>query len=160
MGLQRVRHDWANFTSGALGSPGGSDSKESSCNVGAPASIPGWDPWEDPLEKGMATHSSILAWRIPWTEEPGGLQSMGLQRVGHDWVTNTLHAIWCPRFDCHLITLELAYCRLDEFKWSLKKIKKIIKPWSVIVCSLNCVHEGEVIFTPVLGSSSSISCWS
>ena len=39
---------------------------------------------EDPLEKGTATHSSILAWRIPMTEEPGGLQSMGLQRVGHD----------------------------------------------------------------------------
>ena len=38
--------------------------------------------WEDPLEKGMATHSSILVWRIPWTEEPGGLQSMGSQRVG------------------------------------------------------------------------------
>jgi len=37
--------------------------------------------WEDPLEEGMATHSSILAWRIPWTEEPGGLQSTGLQRV-------------------------------------------------------------------------------
>ena len=44
---------------------------------------------EDPLEKGMATHSSILAWRIPWTEEPGGLQSMGSQRAGHTWVTNT-----------------------------------------------------------------------
>ena len=44
---------------------------------------------EDPLEKEMATHSSILAWRIPWTEEPGRLQSMGLQRVEHDWVTNT-----------------------------------------------------------------------
>ena len=44
---------------------------------------------EDPLEKGMATHSSILAWRMPWTEEPGGLQSVGLQRVGHNWVTNT-----------------------------------------------------------------------
>ena len=43
---------------------------------------------EDPLEKGMATHSSILAWRIPWTEEPGGLQSMGSQRVGHDSATN------------------------------------------------------------------------
>ena len=42
---------------------------------------------EDPLEKEMATHSSILAWRIPWTEEPGGLQSMGSQRVGHEWVT-------------------------------------------------------------------------
>ena len=40
--------------------------------------------WEDPLEKEMATHSSILAWKIPWTEEPGGLQSMGKQRVGHD----------------------------------------------------------------------------
>ena len=40
--------------------------------------------WEDPLEKEMATHSSILAWRIPWTEEPGGPQSMGLKRVGHD----------------------------------------------------------------------------
>ena len=40
--------------------------------------------WEDPLEKEMATHSSILAWEIPWTEEPGGLQSMGLQRVRHD----------------------------------------------------------------------------
>ena len=39
--------------------------------------------WEDPLEEGMAIHSSFLAWRIPWTEEPGGLQSMGLQRVGH-----------------------------------------------------------------------------
>ena len=40
--------------------------------------------WEDPLEKEMATHSSILAWKISWTEEPGGLQSMGLQRGGHD----------------------------------------------------------------------------
>ena len=40
--------------------------------------------WEDPLEKGMAIHSSILAWRIPWTEEPGGLQSMGSQSVRYD----------------------------------------------------------------------------
>ena len=44
---------------------------------------------EHPLEKRMATHSSVLAWRIPWTEEPGGLQSMGLQRVRHDWASNT-----------------------------------------------------------------------
>ena len=44
--------------------------------------------WEDPLEKAMATHSSTLAWKIPWMEEPGRLQSMGLQRVGHDWVTS------------------------------------------------------------------------
>ena len=40
--------------------------------------------WEDPLEEGIATHSRILAWRIPWTEEPEGLQSMESQRVGHD----------------------------------------------------------------------------
>ena len=40
--------------------------------------------WEDPLEKEIATHSRILAWKIPWTEEPGGLQSMGSKRVGHD----------------------------------------------------------------------------
>ena len=40
--------------------------------------------WEDPLEKEMATHSSNVVWKIPWTEEPGGLQSMGSQRVGHD----------------------------------------------------------------------------
>ena len=43
--------------------------------------------WEDPLDKGTATHSSILAWRITWTEEPGRLQCMGSQRVGHKWVT-------------------------------------------------------------------------
>ena len=52
-----------------------------------------WETWvwslgqEDSLKKGMATHSSILAWRIPWTEEPGGPLSMGSQRVGYDWVT-------------------------------------------------------------------------
>ena len=40
--------------------------------------------WEDPLEEGMATHYSVLTWRIPWTDEPGGLQSIRLQRVGHD----------------------------------------------------------------------------
>jgi len=60
--------------------PGGSDGKESECKR------PEFHPWvgEDPLEKGTATHSSILAWRIPWTEEPGRLQSMGSKRVGHD----------------------------------------------------------------------------
>ena len=50
-------------------------------DLGDVGSIPGWD---DPLEEGMATHSSILAWKIPWTEEAGRLQSMGLQRLRHD----------------------------------------------------------------------------
>ena len=47
--------------------------------------------WEDPLEKGMATHSSTLAWKIPWTEEPGKLRSMGSQRVGHNGATSLTH---------------------------------------------------------------------
>ena len=59
-----------------MGFPGSSVSKETTCSAGDPASILGR---EDPLEKEMAAHSSILAWRIPWTEESCGLQSMGLQ---------------------------------------------------------------------------------
>ena len=63
------------------GFPGGSDGKN------LPAMRETWVRplgWEDPLEKETTTHSSVLAWRIPWTEEPGRLQSMGSQRVGHD----------------------------------------------------------------------------
>ena len=69
-----------------MGFPGGLDSKESACNMGDLGSIPGSGK---SLEKRMATHSSILAWRTPWTEEPGGLLSMESQRVRHDWTTNT-----------------------------------------------------------------------
>ena len=70
-----------------LGFSNSSDGKESSCNAGGLGLITGQ---EDALEKGRGTHSSILVWRVPWTEEPGRLQSMGLKRVGHDWVTNPL----------------------------------------------------------------------
>ena len=75
-----------------------------------------WKTWvwslgrEDPLEKGMATHSSILAWRIPWTEEPDGLQSMGLQRVGHNWATNTFtFSLPIDFFKLIFIGVELLY---------------------------------------------------
>ena len=61
--------------------PRGSVGKESACNAGDPGSIPGSGR---SLEKEMAIHSSTIAWKIPWTEEPGRLQSMGSQRVGHD----------------------------------------------------------------------------
>ena len=64
-----------------MGIPGGSVVKNPPANAGDLGLIPGW---EGPLEKGMTAHSSILAWRIPWTEEPGGSQSMGLQRAGHN----------------------------------------------------------------------------
>ena len=58
--------------------------------------------WEDPLKKEMAIHSSTIAWKIPWTEEPGRLQSMGLQRVGHDWATSLTHSLssWSPCTEC------------------------------------------------------------
>ena len=64
-----------------LGFPGGPGGKEFICNARDPGPVPGRD---DPLEKGMATQSSILAWESPWTEEPGVLLSVGSQRVGHD----------------------------------------------------------------------------
>ena len=64
-----------------LGFPGGSDGKESACSVGTRVQSLGW---EEPLEKETANHSGIPAWEIPWTEEPGGLQSTGSQRVRHD----------------------------------------------------------------------------
>ena len=92
MRSHRVRHDWSDLAAAAanplcnnvsLGFPGGSDGKESSCNMGK-TRVLSWIPGER-----MATHSSIPCLENPWTEEPGGLQSMGSQRVGHDWVTNT-----------------------------------------------------------------------
>ena len=68
-----------------------------------PAMRETWDRslgWKDPLEEGLATHSSILPWRIPWPEEPGGLQSMGLQKIGHSWAT----ACWVILFCCCSVT--------------------------------------------------------
>ena len=74
--------------------PGGSDSKESACNAGDLGLIPG--SGRSPEEK-MATHSNVLDWRIPWTEEPGRLQSTGSQRVGHNWgLTLTLKCLGFP----------------------------------------------------------------
>ena len=69
------------------GFPGGFMVKNPPANAGDVGSSLGW---EDPLEREMVTHSSILAWEIPWTEEPGGSQSMVLQRVKHDLQTKTI----------------------------------------------------------------------
>ena len=69
-----------------MGFSGGSLGKESACNAGDQVQSLGL---EYPLEKKMAAHSSILAWEIPWTEEPGWLQSMESQRVGHDGTTKS-----------------------------------------------------------------------
>ena len=95
MGSHRVGHDWSNLAAAAsqfwstylkAGFPGCSDGKESACSERGLGSIPGLG--RSP-EKGMATHSSILACRIPWTEDPSGLQSIRSQMVKHDWATFT-----------------------------------------------------------------------
>ena len=82
--------------------------------------------WEDALEKEMAPHSSTLAWKIPRTEEPGRLQSMGSQRVGRDWVTSLSlsffkhlgHTLLCSYYQTHL------YSRLDSRTWILTQKPK------------------------------------
>ena len=78
--------------------------------------------WEDPLEKEMATHSSILAWKIPWTEVPGRLQFMGLQRVAHDWATSlSLSTLLCLEnsFSC----MTLLTCQVPG--------ETVLSPWEV-----------------------------
>ena len=64
---------------------------------------------EDPLEKEMSTHSSTLVWKIPWTEEPGRLQSMGPQRVGHDWATSLSYSCWEGFVSSSLVMLTLGF---------------------------------------------------
>ena len=80
---------------------------------------------EDPLEKGMATHSNILAWRIPWTEEPGGLQSMGSQRVGHDWATSLQPEGLIQR----LSSGRIHYCYIILRNVEGKKSLSFLPPW-------------------------------
>ena len=99
---------------------------------------------EDPLEKEMATHSSTLAWRIPWREEPGGLQSMGLQKVGHDWVISM--------YSCHLFLMSSASFRSTSFRsfivsmfaWNVPLLSVLFLKRSLIfpilLCSSISVH--------------------
>ena len=107
---------------GDRGAPGGWEGKDSACNAGALDWSLGQ---EDPLEKEMATHSSILAWRIPWTEELGGLQSTGSQRVGHDWVTNThthTHTHTLQRSICSSVGAEILCLESSERAGFLEKV--------------------------------------
>ena len=91
---------------------------------------------EDPLEEVMATHSSTLAWRIPWTEEPGGLQSMGLQRVGHAWATNTQHTVptrcqalrWALGYTRGSEPSRVAVCQLRESSFSYCPSPSLLSP--------------------------------
>ena len=83
--------------------------------------------WEDPLEKGTATHSSILAWRIPWTEETGRLQTMGSQRVGHNWATFPFTMKAHSYFRWGLCTKS----RLCVQAQVLRHVQLFVTPWTV-----------------------------
>ena len=101
--------------------PDCSDRKESACNTGDQGFIP---DWEDPLENGYPP--SILVWWIPWTDEPGRLQSKVSERVGNDWATNTFifhfQGLWAPMFLHH----KLCCRRKRKSPYDDKKKKKII----------------------------------
>ena len=84
--------------------------------------------WEDPLPKGMATHSSILAWRMPWTKEPGRLQSMGSQRVRHDWETGT----FTFTLKVHgTLTMLYVHCQVLKSQWW--KSGSLIWTWTILL---------------------------
>ena len=70
--------------------------------------------WEDPLEENMATHTSILVWEIPWTEEPGVLQSKGSQRIGHNWATKHTHIRTQEQEEALLACFKQKYCYVFE----------------------------------------------
>ena len=100
------------------GLPGGSEVKR------LPAMQETWVwslGWEDPLEKEMVTHSIILAWRIPWTEKPGRLQSTGSQRVEHDWATSHTLTHSASQFSFHLTVIVSCLRSFQDFVRFKKK---------------------------------------
>ena len=139
---------------------GGSDSKASAYNAGDLG-------WEDLLKKEMPTHSSILAWKIPWTEEPGRLQSMGLQRVRPDWATSLSFLsfltppvsnssclfTWCQPLYASCCTVLLYFSRCYTVRLKMFSlfcvcflcfffyVKNTIKPITVPYCIADCVSQ-------------------
>ena len=117
---------------GGRGFPGDSDSKESTCSVGDLG-------WEDPLEESTATLSSVLAWRIPRTEEPCGLQSMGLHRIWHDWVTKfTAHAFSTFPYS---LGHRLVFLNPRQSEWK-EKIKMTVighLSWNTVICDVSSI---------------------
>ena len=97
--------------------------------------------WEDALEKEMAAHSSILAWKIPWTAEPGRLLSMGSQRVGHDWATS-LQGVILSHSPELIMSLWLAWpvkCESDRYDFQVTAFNYLCS----ICVVLGCWHEGH-----------------
>ena len=93
---------------------------------------------KDPLEKEIATHSGTLAWKIPWTEKPGRLQSMGLQRAGHDWATS-LHCKWFWHRQSEQYTLRTTAEQLINTSHSYLCISKTSSP--VVIITVSCCED-------------------
>ena len=93
--------------------------------------------WEDPLEEGRAIHSSVPGWRIPWMEEPGGLQSTGSQRVGHDWKTkHSTRIIWTLIWNIYLKTLRKWYVYIfSKSPYFIEKYEEIFMD-EIMVCGI------------------------
>ena len=110
--------------------------------------------WEDSLDKGMATHFSTLAWIIPWTEEPGGLQSMGSQRGRHDW-SNLAHT------HTHTHLYSKHWTILHQYPSSLLLIPETSSYWwKVSGSGVHYLQTEAVKWNRIYPSSSSPSCWS
>jgi len=105
--------------------------------------------WEDPLEKEMAIHSSTIAWKIPWTEEPGRLQSMGSQRVGHDWATSLLHVT-----SHSLISVELLEINIKRYLKIAHMFSSAMSCVSVTLLLLLLLNQVDTQQTKMMG------CWS
>ena len=103
------------------GFPGGSEVKASASNAGDPDTIPGR---EDPLEKEMAPHSSTLAWRILWREEPGRLQSKGSQRAGHDWAASL--SLSLLQSTCRYATFITCEIGTMFYRWEVWRIRAYV----------------------------------
>ena len=120
--------------------------------------------WEDPLEEGMATRSSILAWRIPWTEEPGGPQSMGSQRVRRDWVTKhtppRIGLPYCPVFMVQLFT-QMSWRLTPTQKTGTHMLMAALFFWLLLLAAsgLRCGVQAAQCGPSARGTRASHSMW-
>ena len=177
MGSQRVRHDWATFTFSftwvslvakmVKHLPAMQDTQVQSLG------------WEDPLEKEMATHSSILAWKIPWSEKPDKLQSMGSQRVQHDsqkwlhfcmlfiyvWMSVITYYGKCQKENMYLLLLYKAYIRASLVAQIVKyilflKLKNFIGVWLIYnVVLVSGVQQSELVLPTHVCMLSRVRLW-
>ena len=140
-----------------LGFSDGSDGKESACNAGDTQQMQVWSlGLEDPHEEEMVIPSNILPWRIPWTEEPGGLQSMGSQRVGHNWMTNTNTWSFVAKVMC-LLFIMLSRCVVDSLVAEMVKNLPAMQETQVLSLGWkDSVEKGKANHSSILGLEDSI----